>query len=268
MEQQHRLVGLVNVVRENQATHEARLQEQATLLHEEISNEGLRIGREIEGQMQSLRESLTAQEQAVARLQESIQAQEIRTTGAITALGESVARDITQATQLLRDDLAHQQQSLIVQEQAIAHLQEETHRAIEKLRTDLERRQDEALAQLRQDASTLTDRVGAAERAMETLERDCVRDLADFAQKLERYDERVVQVRGNMEANRSIALGSQKRVDRQDEQIVELKGQLEEEVLARQVLSDQVAALVATASVEKSKPSISTKTRKKGEENA
>lgn len=77
-----------------------------------------------------------------------------------------------------------------------------------------------------------------------------------------------MQLRGNMDANRSIALGSQKRVDRQDEQIAELKRQLEEEALARHVLADQVAALVAAALGEKPKPSTSTKTRKKGEENA
>ena len=223
VEEQHRLVRLVDDVRQAQGEQETRLQEQMTVLREEIVDEGLRIGKDIEAQMQPMHEALTAQEQAVVRLQESIQAQEARTTEAIASLGESVARDITQATQPLRDDLAHQQQSLTAQEQAIAHLQEETHQAIEKLRTDLERRQDEALAQMRQDASTLTDRVGATERAMETLERDCVRDLADFAQKLERYDEQVVQLRGNMEANRSIALGSQKRVDRQDEQITELR---------------------------------------------
>lgn len=66
------------------------------------------------------------------------------------------------------------------------------------------------------------------------------RDLADFAQKLERYDEQVVQLRGNMDANRSIALGSQKRVDRQDEQIAELKRQLEEEAEVRQALTKRV----------------------------
>jgi len=260
MEEQHRLVGLVDEVRENQATHEARLQEQATLLHEEIANEGLRIVREVEGQMQPLRELLTTQEQAAARLQESIQAQETRTTEAITALGESVARDITQATQPLRDDLAHLQQSLTAQEQAIAHLQEETRQAIEKLRTDLERRQDEVLAQLGQDASVLADRVGAAERAMETLERDCVRDLADFAQKLERYDEQVVQLCVNTEANRSIVLGTQKRADRQDELIAGLKQQLEEEAQSKQALSEQIATFIAAA--EKPKP---TKACKKGE---
>lgn len=217
------------------------------MLHEEIANEGLRIVREVEGQMQPLRELLTAQEQAAARLQESIQAQETRTTEAITALGESVVRDITQATQPLRVDLTHQQQSLTAQEQAITHLQEETHQAIEKLRTDLERRQDEALAQLRQDASALADRVGATERAMETLERDCVRDLADFAQKLERYNERFEQMHGNVEANRNIALGSQKRADTQDEQIVALKQQLQEEAQARQALAEQVDALIDAA---------------------
>ena len=83
-------------------------------------------------------------------------------------------------------------------------------------------------------------------KPFETLERDVARDSSDFTQKLERHDAQFEQVRGNIEANRGIALGSQKRADHQDEQIADLKRQLEEEALARQALSARIEGLTGS----------------------
>ena len=265
MEEQQRIVRLVEESNAALATQEACMQEQATMLYEEIANEGLRVEKGMKGQMQPLRYGLATHEQATGRLQESIQAhvetiqqvlvaQEGKASEALATLHKTITGEITQAIQPLCDTLG-------TQEQVIARLQEETRQAIDTLRVELRRRQDEELEKLRQELNAAIEyRASNIDKAIQTLERDVARDNADFTQKLVGYDQQFEQVRMNIDANRSIVLGSQKRADHQDEQLADFKRQLQEEAQARQSFAERFEVLMV-ALAEKRKA----KTRKKEE---